>query len=236
MAINCDGWTLLIYDKYANGHNYNNNFTTKVKIDDLLLSDCPHLVGKDAIKEFNKFGNGYYIDDKLDDKFYQVNMYITHYGNNKNNIAKYTIIGINNDLLKKYVINKISIPNKNFLIQLCRFHNNYTNIGTTGIISVTKTKKEKDEMANNIITKIKLTTGDVTDKMVDSPNFLNCKLYDYQKRSIYWMKNRELEKEDVIFNINDEVVMGDVFFDTMKQQFTLGKDRKKNIIFRWLFN
>src|ERR1700722_10710847 len=101
MSIEIDGWTMLFYDKYAGTHNFNNNFTKCVKMEDLFGSDNITITGKDAIEEFNKFGETYTIHEQIDENLYQINMFMTTYGNNDNNVAKYMIIGINNKLLKQ---------------------------------------------------------------------------------------------------------------------------------------
>lgn len=224
MTLEIEGWTILFYDKYAGGHNYDNPFTTKVQLEDLYSSDFVQLTDNDAIQEFNKFGGHDMIPLDLDTNLYQVTMFTTYYGNNINNIAKYTTVGVNNDLLKKYVSENKKIPNQEFLVKLCRYHNSYYKVSQIGNIS--SQKNDTDTISEEIITKIKSTTGDIVDPMISNPDFLSCQLYDYQKRSIYWMLQREKEKKQIIFNINDEVIIGQVFFDAMRQTFTFGTDRK----------
>lgn len=230
MSLEVEGWTILFYDKFAGGHNYDNPFTTKIKLEDLYASDFTQLTEIDAIKEFNKFGGHDMIPLDLDMNLYQVTMFTTSYGNNTNNIAKYTTVSINNNLLKKYVSHEVkeTIPNEQFLIKVCRYHNSYNKVSQVGNIS--SRVSEVDTISNEIITKVKSTTGDIVDPMISNPHFLSCQLYNYQKRSIYWMLQREKEEKQIIFNINDEVIIGEIFFDAMRQTFTFGTDRK-NITF-----
>ncbi|AYV80842.1 MAG: DEAD/SNF2-like helicase [Harvfovirus sp.] len=224
MSVEVDGWTILFYDKYAGGHSYDNMFTVKTKLEDLLSSDNEQLTGNEAIQEFNKFGGFYQLPQDLNQSLYQLSMYITEYGNNHNNIAKYTTVGVNNALLKQLVIDKKPIPNEQFLVSVCRYHNSYIKASQTGSISRVN---ETETISADIITKIKDTTGDIVDPMISNPDFLSCQLFDYQKRSVYWMCQREKDMKQVVFNINDEVIIGEIFFDAMRQTFTLGNDRKQ---------
>ncbi|AYV84439.1 MAG: DEAD/SNF2-like helicase [Hyperionvirus sp.] len=227
MSVEVDGWTILFYDKYAGGHNYDNNFTVRVKLEDLLSSDNVQLTGNDAIAEFNKFGGFYLLPGDLDQSLYQISMYVTEYGGSHNNVAKYTTVGVNNALLKQYVVEKKPIPNESFLVAVCRYHNSYCKASQTGNIGAARINDTVDILSTEIINKIKATTGDVVDPMIPDPDFLNCQLFEYQKRSVHWMAQREKDMKQVIFNINDEVIMGDIFFDAMRQTFTLGNDRKQ---------
>ena len=224
MSLEIEGWTVLFYDKFAGDHNYNNSFTISVKLEDLFASDFIQLVGLGAIKEFNLFDGHDVIPEDLDPALYQVTMFITSYGNNFRNVAKYTTISINNNLLKKYISDKQPIPYETFLIKVCRYHNSYKSNNCGG--NMFQRFNNTDNLTEEIITKIKSMTGDVIDPLIANPDFLTHQLYDYQKRSVYWMLQREKEEKQLIFNINDEVVIGEIFFDAMKQTFTFGTDRK----------
>lgn len=219
-----EGWTVIFYDKFAGVHNYDNPYTNNISLEFLFGSDYQQLTGIDAINEFNKFNNVGIdrIPNDLDTNLYQIIMFITTYDNNINNIAKYTCVSINNNLLKEYVMNKTAIPNYNLLLNACRYHNSYNK----KYINKNNLLNNIDAITNDMITTIINTTGDITDPMIENPDFLTCQLYDYQKRSIYWMLQKEKEKKKIIFNINDEIILGDIFFDTMKQIFTSSLDRK----------
>jgi SNF2 family DNA or RNA helicase len=231
MSLEVDGYTMLFYDKYAaNGHNYDNPFTVKMTLNSLFSADdYVQLNSNDAITEFNKYGGVYNIPIDLDKQLYQVIMFIMNDANGNfhkgSNVIKYTVIGINNELLKKYIIEKTQIPFQQFLIGLCRYHNNYNRARVSG--SVMATNINTNTFSTDIITTVKSKTGDVVDKMHENPEFLKCQLFPYQKRSVYWMLKRETEQKTIVFNINDEVIIGDVFYDALKQSFTTGDDRKK---------
>ena len=220
-----DGYTTLFYDKYAGLHNFDNPHTIKVILNDLFASDYSQLTGKEAIQEFNTFGGVYNIPQNLDETLYQVTMFITTYGTSATNIAKYTVIGVNNDLLRQFVIEKIPIPNMQFLLSLCRFHNSYHKISTSGSLMVKQI--DTSTRATDIVTQVKSKTGDIIDQMVANPEFLKCQLYPYQKRSVCWMLSKETHVKSIMFNTNDEVIIGDVYYDAMRQSFTTGDDRKK---------
>jgi SNF2 family DNA or RNA helicase len=224
MTLEIDGWTILFYDKFAGAHNYNNKFTTSVKLKDLFSSDCAQLSGTDAIDEFNKFGSDN-IPLDLDSNLYRVTIFITSYGENVDNVAKYTCVGVNNEMLKKCVLAG-NVPNVQFLIRLCRHHNSYNKSSNCDDFDkYRKYHKYSNVQVQAIIDKVKSTVGDIVDPMIANPDFLACQLYDYQKRSIYWMQEREKNPKKIMYNINDEVVIGEVFFDAMQQKFTLGTER-----------
>src|SRR5579872_2095278 len=138
MSLEVDGYTMLFYDKFAaNAHNYDNPLTVKITLNDLFSSDYVQLIGDDAITEFNKYGGVYNIPATLDQQLYQVIMFITNNNGNYNGVTKYTVIGINNVLLKKYIVDKSQIPFQAFLIGLCRYHNNYNRARVSGSVMTT---------------------------------------------------------------------------------------------------
>ena len=101
----------LIYDKFNVNSSYKNELTKNILIDDIFLLKNK-LTGKKAINKFNEINNNK-IDDNIDSKIYQVQMYFD-YENNSN----YTIICINDKILKKYIKEENNIPNYNFLKNL----------------------------------------------------------------------------------------------------------------------
>lgn len=224
MSIIVDGYTMLFFDKFAGLHNYDNPATIKMTLTDLFASDFKQLTNIIAINEFNKFGGIYQIPTNLDQELFQVIVFMTTYGPTKA-LAMYTVIGINNNILKKHVIEKIQIPNHQLLLCLCRYHNMYSKTMKYGF--VLSNTPNINELSTDIITHIKNHTGDIIDKMENNPEFLTCDLFPYQKRSVYWMLQKEREEKTIIIDINDKVIIGDVYYDTIKQSLTTGGDRKK---------
>lgn len=227
-----DGWFMLFFDKFAGTHSFNNKITMSKTLSQLFESDCTQLYNEEAIQEFNKFGEPYVIPMDLDKTLYQIIMFITNYDNNDSNIAKYTVIGINGKEFKNYFIKNKKIPNEDFIKSVCRFHLLYEKTKMTGSLldgnnELNLIKSLTDEVIKNVLDR----TGDIIDPMIESPNFLNINLYPYQKRSIHWMLEKERSCKSVSFNFNDEILIGDILFDGIRQSFTLDT-QKKNLLFR----
>jgi len=221
MSLIIDGYTYLFYDKYAGTHSFDNPITCSVKLEDLFSGDYIQLMGNDAISDYNKFGNQDVLPSNLDTQLYDIIVFFTTFGNNINNVAKYTVVGVSNKILHDYVINNLPVPNIDFLIKLCKFHNSYSRTGG-GFSRFDNLGKIADEIVSTVMAK----TGDIIDPIIVDPDFTACQLYEYQKRSIYWMLECEKSEKRLLFNINDEVVIGNIFFDAMKQNFTIEENRK----------
>lgn len=223
-----DGWYMLFFDKFAINHTFNNKITTDKTIQQLFASNSTQFFNNEAIEEFNKFGEPYIIPLDLDKDLYQVIMFMNLYDNDPLHIAKYTVIGINGQVLKKYLQEKKSIPNENFLINVCRFHILYNKFQQNG--SLLDKNSESTQIRNTIDEIVKTVlerTGDIVDPMIENPNFLDLKLYPYQKRSIHWMLEREKTYRSVPFNFNDEVNIGEVLFDGIRHTFMFDDEKKK---------
>ncbi|ARF09007.1 DEAD/SNF2-like helicase [Catovirus CTV1] len=218
-----DGWYMLFYDKFADTHAFNNKLTVNKTMNGLFESDFIQLNDNDAIEEFNKFGETYTITENLDRNLYQIIMFVS----DKHPIEKYTVVGVNGNLLKKYIVDKKEIPNRDFLISVCRFHILYHKGSYGGIHDsqneMTLIKKTIDDIIKSVLEK----TGDIIDPMIESPKFLNINLYPYQKRSINWMLQREKDYKSISFNLNDEISLGDVLYDAFTQNFMLEDEKKK---------
>lgn len=220
-----DGWTMMIYDKFSGDHSYNNKNTMNITMQELFTSNSEQLENKDAVKEFNKFGGLFTIDNNLDEKMYKVIMFTTYRAN-----EKYTVIGVNNKLIKKYVAEAKPIPNEEFFKTLCKYHICYTRATSTGgKISISGGNIIKS--TEDIISCVTSKTGDIVDEIIESPEFLTLKLHDYQKRSIKWMLQCEKNEKSISFNMNDEILLGDSYYDVQKQKIIKSDDRRK-ITFR----
>lgn len=77
--------------------------------------------GKEALDEYNKF-IGVHRFENFNNDIYKVLMFI-------NGSAKYTILTVNNNLIKQYIVDrKINeIPNYEDLLTIVRFHICYKN-------------------------------------------------------------------------------------------------------------
>lgn len=221
-----EDYTYLFYDKaVGNDHGYNNKITKDVTIESMFTSDNQYFDGKDAIDEFNKFGGIYEIPENLDLKLYTP--YLFHYSNSGAQV-KITIIAINKKILEEIVVKKQKVPNKEFLITVCNYHILY-NKASSGINILDKNSinNKIDEVVNNIIKNSMIPNADPTDPIEQQPSYATVNLYDYQKRTIRWMLNREHESECIYYNLNDETIIGNVVYDNIRQDFILAYDRQK---------
>jgi SNF2 family DNA or RNA helicase len=245
-------WTSLFYDKCIgkDDHSFNNEHTRQILIDDLDDNEYQYTTGDVAIAMFNKkFGsngqsNAYLSTTipELDKKLYQVKMY-TKVINFKN--VYITIVNINNKTIYNIIKNKQEIPQKKFLIDLCKYHIHYDKqskqaellMGTK--FNFTKEKQIQDNIGNivkNVMTASKYNIEDAIDDPIDSEDsfdLLTAKLFDYQKCSIGWMVNKErhMKKNKIKYNINEEVQIGEVFFELTNQKFYSMDDRKELVFY-----
>jgi SNF2 family DNA or RNA helicase len=228
--MNGDDCVYLFYDKaVGNDHGYNNKLTKDITIDNMFSSNYQFFEEKSAIIEFNKFGQNYELPKDLDLTLYYP--YVFSYSVSGAKI-KVTIIGVNKKLLEKYVTEKKEIPNKQFLITLCNYHTLY-NKTTSGIDILDKKSVESkiEDTTSKIIKNSMIPNADPTDPIEEQPEFAKVPLYDYQKRTIKWMLNREREEKSIYYNINDETIIGNVVYDSVKQEFAMAHDRLK-LLFR----
>lgn len=224
-----EGWYMMFYDKCAGDHSFSNKVTLHTTIEKLFTSNYTQLNGIEAIKEINKFGGIYVLPENINNKLFQVMLFIC----NTNIIEeKYTVVGVNIEQLKQYIETNTKIPDEKILKDLCQYHMQYSN-KTKNLLQVSTINSDYSDTSltadirQNIIKMALDKTGDVTDKMIEQPKFLNLKLFDYQKRSIYWMIDKEKNSKPVSYNINDEISFGDIHYDTIGHSFTIDKDRKK---------
>lgn len=211
-----DGWYMLYYDKMT--REKTNMF---VDLSSLFASDYAQIYNGEAIKEINNFGKKYIIPSDLDVHFYQVIMF-----SDKNN-NKYTVIGINIKLLREYVVASKQIPNENFIISVCKYHIlNKINMNSTDDPNISENSRI-EKISNEIETTVLSKVGDITDAMIENPSSINIDLYPYQKRSIKWMLNKELEYKTVNKNLAEEIMIGDIFFDAFREVFTMGNEETK---------
>ena len=69
-------YTYLLCDKAVDDdHDYNNDLTKNITIEEMFSSDYPSYEGKKAITEFNKFADVTKIPDDLDFDIYKISMF-----------------------------------------------------------------------------------------------------------------------------------------------------------------
>jgi SNF2 family DNA or RNA helicase len=220
--MNIDNWTYLIYDKFCKDHNFNNTETMSVKIDDIFTeNEYIEYADNSAIIEFNKFGGIYKIPDNLDNTIYKIYMFVK---SNNSNPKKFTIVAVNNDKIKSYSDFK-TIPNLDFLTSVCRYHAMYEKSRKMNG-KIATVIGNSNSVVENIIQHVSNKVGETIDPIIENPSFLNCTLYNYQKRSVNWMLEREKQMREINYNLNDEIVFGDYHYDIVRQIFCKNTDRK----------
>ncbi len=222
----------LFYDKFAGDHHFSNPLTKNVSVNDLEDGSYYLYSGIDAIEYYNgKFKSHFQIPEFiLDSDIYKLNIFIkTIEGVD----TIYTVIGINSKRLEYYIKNKKKIPHEDFLKKLCRYHLSYTNSNRLAAsMFYNNAKKNVDKITENIkfiidktMNPIDYTFHDKIDKQED----LTVELYNYQKCSIYWMLEKEKNKKQIYYNMNEEVIIDRVYFDMYNQTFNILDDRKSLI-------
>jgi SNF2 family DNA or RNA helicase len=221
-----DNRTYLIYDKFAGNHTYYNPLTISVTIEDIFTQNLIHKHGKTAIEySKEKFKQMNALPENLDLNMYDVSIYTTV----QNNVEHiYTIIGIKNDTLYDCVTNKLEIPNYNFLTILCRYHISYIKAITQGKTLKIGSGDDQiiNENTNKIIEHVMNDTNHIADPIIADPAQISVQLYSFQKRSIYWLLQKELNIKKIAFNLNDEISFGKIYFDVVRQTFNTSDDRK----------
>lgn len=220
--------TYLFYDKAVNdNHGISHPLTKDITMESIFSSNHNYIEGRKALEEFNRVfpDRNYAIISNLDFSLY--NIFLFSYQDGGATI-RITVIEINNEKLKHYVETKIPIPNKEFLCNLCKYHSLYGK-ATQGIDILNRDYATKKIAENTkIITTNAMTpNADPTDPIEQQPKFTKIPLYDYQKRTVKWMLNRERNYDGIYYNKNDEILIGDVVYDTAIQDFLLATSREK---------
>lgn len=227
-------WCNLFYDKFAgdfnsNGdHHYNNPITNKVSLNDLEDGSFNYYSGKEALLKYNSKFKGYFTlpDFLYQSDLFKLNMY-TKLIDAMETI--YVVIGINTIILENYVTNNNEIPSGDFIKTLCRYHLAYINSNkfiTNSFYYNNNTINQKiQQNMDYIIEKANIAVDYSLDDRINKSKEINVELFEYQKCSINWMIEKEKNKPKVTYNLNDEVILGNVYYDIF-QSFNLIKNRK----------
>lgn len=228
--MSADNYAYLFYDKATGDaehadHTYSNKLTNNITMEELFTSDYKIVKNKKALEKIKKFGENYEIKEKMDFSLYEIYLFCFSMKGVK---TKVTVVAINKEELEKLVTKKKKIPNKEFLILLCTYHAMYEK-GAKGIYMLDKTNamSKISEACKTITKTAMIPNADQTDPIEEQPSFATEQLYDYQKKTIRWMIDREKESTGIYYNLNDETIIGNVAYDIILQDFTLANDRKK---------
>lgn len=220
-------WVNLFYDKYAGDHHYKNKITKQVSIADLEDGSFMMYVGDKALKIYNsKFDSNFSIPVKLlNSDLYQLRIF-TKVVNKLECV--YTVISVNSSLLEQYIRSKIEIPETVFLKSLCRFHKSYIENESNNCNYSTYQINETVTKNSTYIAEKAIECVDYkNDNQIDSVKELTVELFDFQKCSIHWMIEKENNPATISYNLYDEVIIGDTYFDMYKQSFNLAENRNK---------
>lgn len=229
-------WVNLFYDKYAgdengNGdHHYNNQITSKVTIDELEDGSFNSYYDKAALELYNKIFKGQFA---LPDCAYKIDLYkLKIYTKKIQNLDTiYVVVAINAKLLEEIIASKATIPNIEFLKLSCRYHLAYTE--TSRFLNNSyfyNNNSEKQKIGKNItyIISKALEPVDYTfHTRIPKQDDITVPLFEYQKCAVYWAMQKEENKKQILYNLNEEVVLGNVYYDITTQQVDLIKNKKK---------
>jgi len=212
--MNVDGYTYIIYDKFAKNHSYNNPLTNNITLDKLLESDTETIEGSAAIDAYNSYASDTHkITDELDYKFYKFLLFKL-----KVNNISVLVVGVSHKLLAEQIN---SIPNKKFLIDACSCHISYSKNTTT-----TNSKASYDDKLDYLTKISNGSNTDITDQIIENPSFTKINLFDYQRKTVKWMYDKERTSNIISYSNNEEIFFGDYVCDTVRKDLISVKNRK----------
>ena len=215
-----DGITYLIYDKVSGKDiAYSNEKTKNITIRNIFSLDYNYYEGKEAIMRFGS------LKEEFDMDFYSFYLFY------KDDIRVF-IIGIDNKLLYLCVLEGKQIPNLQFLINLCTYHNMYSKYSNGLDVFTSKDKGNSDrykDKSEEIINVVSRPNGSPTDHIIEEPTYAGKPMFEYQKRSVKWMLTREEELNEIYYDKMDEISFDDVIFNSNKKTFYIIDIRKKVI-------
>ncbi len=229
-------WVNLFYDKYAgddkgNGdHHYNNQLTSKVTIDELEDGSFNCYCDKAALDLYNKMFKGQFA---LPDCAYKIDLYkLKIYTKKIQNMETiYVVVSVNAKLLEELITAKLQIPNVDFLKLTCRYHLAYTETAKFLNNSYFYNNNTENQKIEKNITYIVDKASDPVDytfhNKVQKMKEITVDLFEYQKCSVYWMKQKENDRKKILYNLNEEVILGNVYYDITTQQIDLISNKKK---------
>lgn len=218
----------LVYDKFGgNTHNFTNPLTINIDIkylfENIVDESINYLTGNKALLEFNKLNSDNNLCLPSDLNLDIMNVHLFNYVNSDNCKIIITVISIYINKLEEYYNKYNDIPNKNVIIQLCKYHISYSNQTING-------ETENSNIVNNIIKNVIVPNQDIMDPIINHPSFINndIKLYDYQRRSIKWMYNTELKQKLLYYgnSFRYDINIGPFVFNTVTKTLKSQKDNE----------
>ena len=221
-----EGITYLIYDKMASGiHAFNNNATVDITIESIFKENLEPLEGIAAITRYNSImGVGYQIPDDIELGIY--NIYMFEYTVNNINVI-ITLVSVNNKKIEEYYNKHNTVPQQKFIIDTCRFHQNYMRHTNRNIASSIYDSSEIEKKVKTIIKSALEPNLNIMDLDLEQPKFLKMNLFPYQRRTVKWMINTEKNPCEcrVSKNSDSEIKLGNIFYDPYVKKFLSQKDK-----------
>ena len=215
--MNVDGYTYIIYDKYAGDHSFNNPATNNITLENLFKTDADTIEGESALDEYNSYATGTHkIKDNIDFSFYKLVLFKLKVDYID---IKILVLGVSHQMLKDRIKN---LPNKDFLVYACSCHISYlkNNIVQNKKVDLTSRKNELVVLSNGCNT-------DRVDPIIENPNFTKINLFDYQRRTVKWMydKEKEINKQVISYSFNEISsvfnVLEEIFFLLIIKLFSM---------------
>ena len=249
--MNSTDWISLFYDKCVgkNDRSFTNEITRNIVMDDLCEENGYECIsGPSASDIFNKkvkdsdYGQSHESTHvpELDPQLYNTKIYLKICENLP--VCIVTIL-INTKILQKLVDTKQNIPNEDFLTKLCKYHSLYDKqtkqaellMGTNMAFASNKDAQIQSNISNTVKKVMEAAEYKLSDAIddpydpVEKYDILTTKLFDYQKCSIGWMVNKEksASKNVIKYNVNDEVLLGEIYFDLVTHEFNSIHNRKE---------
>jgi len=218
-----------IYEKYANNSSYNNTFTENINVEWLFSSQYNYIEGIEAINQHNSFCNTKKMTANIiPEKIYKNNIdlyypYYFNYISEEGLNFRVLLFKIDFEILKKKVKKYGKIPDGDFFANICKYDKLYKSKGHQ-YVQESELKKREEENIKKIITKCSEPNADPTDPIYEQPIYAKLPLYEYQKKSIKWMIDKELETTQISLEQN-EIVLGDYIFDISKKEIVCNNSR-----------
>lgn len=206
-----------LYDICEDGkpHRYN----VPVELFDKNITK--HISGEQAIQEHNKYKmTDYIINDKLVDR--SIVDFVIYYHNDK----MYSYVCVDFAKLDFYYAKHNKIPNEQLIIDAILNNHIYDSIENSsfGIVPKKNYDDETLEHIRNICNKVIIPVDDVYGSMIEHPKFIkeNLRLYNYQKRTIKWMIETELERKKIYYSYKEKTdkVVGDYIISPADNKVT----------------
>ncbi len=181
-----ENFIYLFIDKFAENHLHQNNITKLITIKHINQDDYNVLHDSSAISIFNlKFSNFFTLPTNIDFNFYHV-LFLT----NSISQVSLTLFGINFIELQKYITSYCNLPNHDLFEYVVYQHLQYE-------LASCKLTDSQEKINNNIINKIYNENHDVSIRKFKRLKNIKIKLFNYQKKTINWMYQRETNSNDI---------------------------------------